>query len=1246
MKIEASLNIGTFEKLKPCATYFLKNHLYELSKFQVSLLKESPNHFFQFNNTLPEDSLINLASESFTYIFAIITRSSESEVKFSFLNILKDYITSYKSPEEDYIPQFLKYFKYQNKTINRYLPHFSQDIHEVLDLVNDLDDFFLQHEVIIQQYASVTHHIDENTASAYLKTLINSTMNGVFLFNSKGEITDWNSSMTFFNNIIKTGFKGKHLTDILPDLADSKIIPSLDLVLKGEHLSFSEIRTGGENNVLEITLLPVFNEGKEVIGGICYANNVSDRIASTRILKKQEEKLQFTNSQLEERLEEISTIQKANKTNEQLYRLLAENSSDLISIHNEEGIFTHASPSSEQLIGYKPEELLGKSISQFLHPEDLPKIKDVFQKIWKKTSIKEVSFRLQNKDGHYQWLESTGKVIRDPEDNQILEVQVSSRDITRRIEAELLLEKEKQHLLAVLENVNEAIVACDKSGKITFFNKTARDFHGLTEKAITAEKWASYYNLYSSDGKHLLQKEEVPLFKALKGEKVKDIEIVVISKNGKRRTLLCNGQQIISSDNLWGAVVIMRDITERKHWEETLVKNESLLAESQALAHLGSWEWDMETDSLYWSEELKKIFSFDPNNGTVKNKPYIDFTHPDDKNLVVKEIEKAIQKGEPFTIEHKIILADGSFKWILAKGKVILNEDDKAIRMSGIVLDISEQKLAEIKAKEDQFFIQTIADASPDIIYVYDLQLSKTLYSSRGLGATLGYGNELEWHWGKLHKEELIHQDDKETLEYFHKNLLKLDNQQLLEVKFRIIDKHNSWKWFFIRSTVFKRDRQGHPLQLIGVAQDITEKVKAENAVKHREAQLLEAQRIAHVGSFEWDIRKDVFHWTPEMFRIFGWQSNVNIIKFESISNVIHPDDKERLSEIIEYSKNKNQSLDLEYRIILADNTVKNLSTKGRFYYNKNGEPVKLIGSTIDITQRKKAEEELQKKNEAILQAYQKLEAAQKDMHKINSKLEEMVRERTKELSKTNKKLNDKNKELLVINSDLDNFIYTASHDLKSPISNLEGLTALLNSLLEGRLEEQEQEIMKMVTKSINKFKQTIQDLTEITKVQKEISEKVEMVSFDKVLEDIHIDIRNMIVESNSKIITKFTVKEVPYAVKNLRSIIYNLVTNAIKYRSSERPMVVELETEKNEDYIILTIKDNGLGFHSDQKQKIFQMFKRFHTHVEGTGIGLYIVKRIIENNGGKIEVESELGKGSIFKVFFNIKEFIIYEKI
>lgn len=244
----------------------------------------------------------------------------------------------------------------------------------------------------------------------------------------------------------------------------------------------------------------------------------------------------------------------------------------------------------------------------------------------------------------------------------------------------------------------------------------------------------------------------------------------------------------------------------------------------------------------------------------------------------------------------------------------------------------------------------------------------------------------------------------------------------------------------------------------------------------------------------------------------------------------------------------------------------------------------------------------------------------------------------TRDLSERikNETLMKKNKELHQVNTDLDNFIYTASHDLKAPITNLEGLLSLVEKMISPKLNENEKRIIEKMGTSLSRLQSTIESLIEVTKAQKNLEEAKELVSIKEVLEEVKEEIKPLIISSKARISEDLQVQELTFAKANLRSILYNLLSNAIKYRSHERQAEVQVITYREGSQIVLSVRDNGLGLSETQQAKLFTMFKRFHRDVEGTGIGLYIVKRVIENYGGKIQVQSKPNEGTEFKLYFS----------
>lgn len=211
-----------------------------------------------------------------------------------------------------------------------------------------------------------------------------------------------------------------------------------------------------------------------------------------------------------------------------------------------------------------------------------------------------------------------------------------------------------------------------------------------------------------------------------------------------------------------------------------------------------------------------------------------------------------------------------------------------------------------------------------------------------------------------------------------------------------------------------------------------------------------------------------------------------------------------------------------------------------------------------------------------------------------NQELEQRVARRTLALSKSEGVLAQKMEQLQRMNDDLENFIYTASHDLKAPITNIEGLIKLLTSKLskQGWEDETTRGIMEMIHGSIGRFKGTIADLTQISKIGKENEKDARLINVADTIEELLVDMRREIEETGVQLVLALgECPEINFSKKNLKSVIYNLLSNAIKYRALDRPAHIEVSCHQTLEYVVLSIKDNGLGIEPQQTNKIFAMF-------------------------------------------------------
>jgi len=228
------------------------------------------------------------------------------------------------------------------------------------------------------------------------------------------------------------------------------------------------------------------------------------------------------------------------------------------------------------------------------------------------------------------------------------------------------------------------------------------------------------------------------------------------------------------------------------------------------------------------------------------------------------------------------------------------------------------------------------------------------------------------------------------------------------------------------------------------------------------------------------------------------------------------------------------------------------------------------------------------------------------------------------------KRINEEQERIII---DRENFIYTASHDLQSPINNIEGL---VKALKESPAQDSDL-LFSMIEKSISRFKNKIQELSAIGREREEAKKDPEDVEIENVLNEVLLDLEQEIKASEGNISCHFSqTPKVKISKNNLKSILQNLISNAVKYRSPHRKLLVHVETKPiKEEYVLLSVQDNGIGIKEEDKDKVFRMYQRLNNDSKGTGVGMAIVKRIVDNAGGKIELKSKVEEGSTFEIYF-----------
>lgn len=233
-----------------------------------------------------------------------------------------------------------------------------------------------------------------------------------------------------------------------------------------------------------------------------------------------------------------------------------------------------------------------------------------------------------------------------------------------------------------------------------------------------------------------------------------------------------------------------------------------------------------------------------------------------------------------------------------------------------------------------------------------------------------------------------------------------------------------------------------------------------------------------------------------------------------------------------------------------------------------------------------------------------------------------------------------KAEELQRTNEELDNFVYTASHDLKTPILNIEGLLHLLVKRSPVGDNKEIGSIYSRIDKSVQQLKQTVIDLADITRIQREDAEENQWTNLRELVEEFKVNHQLLYEGSEAVLETELEEDEICcISKKHMRSLLDNLLNNALKYRHPQRQPHIQLKAESEGQYYRISVHDNGVGIPAEHQDKVFDMFKRFHSHTDGSGVGLYIVKKIIEKYNGEITLESAPGIGTTFTIWLKRQE-------
>jgi PAS domain S-box-containing protein len=367
--------------------------------------------------------------------------------------------------------------------------------------------------------------------------------------------------------------------------------------------------------------------------------------------------------------------------------------------------------------------------------------------------------------------------------------------------------------------------------------------------------------------------------------------------------------------------------------------------------------------------------------------------------------------------------------------------------------------------------------------------------------------------------------------------------------------------------------------------QKVTERTK--EAMEHAE-KLKAAQAIALMGNWDLDLETGKKTWSDETFRIYGLQPGALEPSMEVFTSYLHPDDIEVINKKMADSLSSLENSSFTFRFIRKDGIIRHGLSQWKFILNEEGKPIRIYGIMQDITERRLAEEE-----------------------RLNI---------IEELSQRN--------------TDLEQFAYIVSHNLRAPVANIVGFA---RALQRPELDDVTRKKFKEgLLSSSQKLDIIIKDLAVILQIRRAVSEPRQPVSLVELVEDVRSSISNMIEKEHAQIEYDFPVQEIMAYKTYMHSIFYNLISNSIKYRQPHIPPIIKISSRKTNNKIELVFSDNGMGIDlATKREQVFGLYKRFHPHIEGKGVGLFMTKTQVETMGGKIMINSEINNGTEFKMEF-----------
>jgi len=424
-------------------------------------------------------------------------------------------------------------------------------------------------------------------------------------------------------------------------------------------------------------------------------------------------------------------------------------------------------------------------------------------------------------------------------------------------------------------------------------------------------------------------------------------EFRVVWPNGTVRWVAATGKFYYSASGSPERMLGMaQDVTERKLAEQALRESEADLHEAQRLANMGSWQWDVQTDTVTWSEQLYRIAGIDPSLPAVSSKDHATLYTPESWLRLRRAMEEALRSGAPYELDLEMNRSDGTTKWIIAKGEVRRDGAGHIVKLRGTVDDFTDRKKAQEELRKSEERLRLAIRAGK--MFTCDWDAATDVFTHSPESAHI-LALEQAAHSTRDQVLRTVHPEDREK---FIAAAARLSPEKPdIKISYRTVRPDGTVIWLE-RNSVAQFDHHGKLLRIIGIVADITERKRAEEALRSSEERLRLAVQAGKMFAYEWDAATDLLVRSAESARILGIPE-VTPLTGQQVLAKVHPDDRERLVAAVGELSPEKPSLAITYRMLRPDGSVVWLERNSRAQFDEQGKLLRIIGIVADITERK-----------------------------------------------------------------------------------------------------------------------------------------------------------------------------------------------------------------------------------------------------------------------------------------------------